>query len=180
MVRQAATADTLEAIARGEPLTPSAPAVPPGTRLHILGLVANVGRLSVRLWHVDTFGEFGRRLHEHWHDLRLEPPAWSTPPSVRRLLLETALKRSSARIPPFLGTALLRAIFGGRRYPRRLLASVIARIRADKTVSGPQAAICRACLARDHRLGLAQEPPPMSLDRDDPHPAYRLGRLFAV
>ena len=75
---------------------------------------------------------------------------------------------------------MLRAILGGGRYPRTLLAAVIARVRADKAVTGAQAAICRACLARDHRLGFEREDAPMSLDREDTHPAYRLGRLFAV
>ena len=51
-----AVAGTLESIARGEPLVHGTPQLPAGTRLHILGLAANVGRLSVRLWHVDTLG----------------------------------------------------------------------------------------------------------------------------
>ena len=177
---ESAIADTLEAVARGEPLTRTTPPVPAATRLHILGLVATVGRLSVRLWHADTFGAFARRLLKHWTDLRLEPGPWPTPPPARRLLYETARQRKAERIPPGLGPALLRAILGGSRYPRTLLAAVIARVRAGKAVTGAQAAICRACLARDHRLGFEREDAPVSLDRDETHPAYRLGRLFAV
>ena len=154
--------------------------LPPGTRLHILGLAANVGRLSVRLWHVDTLGALARRIVEHWDDLRIEPAPWRAPPPARRLLYETAPQRKADRIPPALGPALLRAILGGGRYPRTLLALVIARVRAGKAVTGAQAAICRACLARDHRLGFEREDAPMSLDREETHPAYRLGRLFAV
>ena len=175
-----AVARTLEAIARGEPLAHATPELPPGTRLHILGLAANVGRLSVRLWHVDTLGALARRIVEHWDDLRIEPAPWRSPPPARRLLYESAPQRKADRIPPALGPALLRAILGGGRYPRTLLAAVIARVRADKAVTGAQAAICRACLARDHRLGFEREDAPMSLDREDTHPAYRLGRLFAV
>ena len=175
-----AVARTLESIARGEPLADATLELPAGTRLHILGLAANVGRLSVRLWHVDTLGALARRIVEHWDDLRIEPSPWPEPPAARRLLYETARQRKADRIPPALGPALLRAILGGGRYPRTLLAAVIARIRADKAVTGAQAAICRACLARDHRLGFEQEDAPVSLDRDETHPAYRLGRLFAV
>ena len=175
-----AVAGTLEAIARGEPLAHATPELPPSTRLHILGLAANVGRLSVRLWHVDTLGALARRIVEHWDDLRIEPAPWPEPPPARLLLYETAPQRKADRIPPALGPALLRAILGGGRYPRTLLAAVIARIRADKAVTGAQAAICRACLARDHRLGFEREDAPVSLDRDETHPAYRLGRLFAV
>ena len=175
-----AVAGTLAAIARGEPLADATPELPAGTRLHILGLAANVGRLSVRLWHVDTLGGLARRIVEHWDDLRLEPAPWRSPPPARRLLYETAAQRKAERIPPALGPALLRAILNGTRYPRTLLGAVIARIRADKAVTGAQAAICRACLARDHRLGFEREDAPVSLDRDEMHPAYRLGRLFAV
>ena len=177
---ESAIAHTLEAVARGEPLTRTTPPVPAGTRLHILGLAASVGRLSVRLWHVDTLGALARRIVEHWTDLRLEPAPWPTPPSAGRLLYETARQRKADRIPPALGPALLRAILNGTRYPRTLLGAVIARIRAEKAVTGAQAAICRACLVRDHRLGFEREDAPVSLDRDEMHPAYRLGRLFAV
>ena len=171
---------TRKSIARGEPLVDGTPQLPAGTRLHILGLAANVGRVSVRLWHVDTFGALARRIVEHWDDLRIEPAPWPEPPPARRLLYETARQRKADRIPPALGPALLRAILGGGRYPRTLLAAVIARIRAEKAVTGAQAAICRACLARDHRLGFEQEDAPVSLNREETHPAYRLGRLFAV
>ena len=175
-----AVAHTLDSIARGEPLADATPQLPPGTRLHVLGLAAKVGRLSVRLWHVDTLGALARRIVEHWDDLRIEPAPWRAPPPARRLLYETARQRKADRIPPALGPALLRAILGGSRYPRTLLGAVIARVRAEKAVTGAQAAICRACLARDHRLGFEREDAPVSLDRDETHPAYRLGRLFAV
>ena len=175
-----AVARTLEAIARGEPLAHATPELQAGTRLHVLGLAANVGRLSVRLWHVDTLGALARRIVEHWDDVRIEPAPWRSAPPARRLLYESAPQRNAERIAPALGPALLRAILGGGRYPRTLLAAVIARVRAGRAVTGAQAAICRACLARDHRLGFEREDAPMSLDRDEPHPAYRLGRLFAV
>ena len=175
-----AVARTLESIARGEPLAHATPELPAGTRLHILGLAANVGRLSVRLWHVDTLGALARRIVEHWDDLRIEPAPWRNSPPARRLLYESAPQRKADRIPPALGPALLRTILGGGRYPRTLLAAVIARIRAEKAVTGAQAAICRAYLARDHRLGFEREDAPVSLDRNETHPAYRLGRLFAV
>ena len=118
-----AVALTLESIARGEPLTAATPQLPAGTRLHILGLAANVGRLSVRLWHVDTLGGLARRIVEHWDDLRIEPAPWPEPPPARRLLYETARQRKAERIPPTLGPALLRAILGGGRYVSAPLAT---------------------------------------------------------
>ena len=175
-----AVARTLDAIARGEPLAHATPQRPAGTRVHILGLAGNVGRISVRLWHVDTVGGLARRIVEHWNDLQIEPAPWRVPPPARRLLYEAGRQRKADQIPRALGPALLRAILNGTRYPTTLLGAVIARIRAEKAVTGAQAAICRACLARNHRLGFEREDAPVSLDRDEMHPAYRLGRLFAV
>jgi CRISPR-associated protein Csd1 len=56
------------------------------------------------------------------------------------------------------------------------------RMRADGDINGHRAALCKACLARDFRLGTGNihKEVPMSLDPDDTSPGYRLGRLFAV
>src|SRR5690625_871345 len=56
------------------------------------------------------------------------------------------------------------------------------RMRADHTISGLRAAICKAIPSREYRLGLRQreEEPPVSLNKESTHPGYRLGRLFAV
>ena len=134
----------------------------------------------MRFWHEDSIGEIVRRAVEHWHDLHIEPSPWSAPPAVWRILYETAAQRKAENIPPILGGALMRAILSGGRYPHTLLAAVVARMRADKKVTGPRVAICKACLARDHRLGFEKEDIPVSLNTEESSPAYRLGRLFAV
>ena len=172
--------DTLDAIAAGRPLAEAAPGVREDTRFYVLGLAPNAARLSVRFWHEDNIGGIARRIGEHWKDLRLSPAPWRTPPSARRLLYETAVLRKAENIPPNLGGALMRAILMGGRYPRTLFSAVIARMRADGEITGLRAAICKACLARDYRLEFEKEDVPVSLDRNEKHPAYRLGRLFAV
>ena len=176
----AAIANTLTAIARGQPLETAMPDVQTDTRFNVLGLAPNAARLSVRFWHADTIGQVAERIVEHWNDLRLDPAPWRLPPAAWRLLRETAVQGKAENIPPTLGGALLRAILLGGRYPRVLLASIVARMRADKIVNGARVAICRACLARDYRLGFEEEDVPVSLDPDEINPAYRLGRLFAV
>lgn len=171
----------LDVIAAGRrPLADAAPGVREDTRFYVLGLAPNAARLSVRFWHEDTIGGFARRIGEHWKDIRLSPEPWRTPPSARRLLYETAVLRKAENIPPNLGGALMRAILTGGRYPRTLFSAVIARMRADGEIAGLRAAICKACLARDHRLGFEKEDVPVSLDPNEKNLAYRLGRLFAV
>ena len=172
--------DVLEKVASGRPLPEVVPGVCEDTRFYILGLAPNAARISVRYWHVDSIGTLARRIGEHWSDLRLVPEPWQTPPAAWRLLYETAVRRDAKNIQPTLGGALMRAILTGSRYPRSLLAAVVIRMRADKEISGLRAAICKAVLVRDHRLDKKDEEIPVSLNRDDPNPAYRLGRLFAV
>ena len=173
--------DKLSAVAQGRPLTDVEPELDgKDTRIFVLGLAPNAARLSIRFWYQDSVGAIARRIGEHWRDLRLEPTPWRTLPSARRLLYETAAQRKAENIPPTLIGALMRAILSGGRYPRSLLGAVIGRMRADSDITGLRAAICKASLARDHRLGFEEEDVPVSLNPDETNPAYRLGRLFAV
>ena len=189
----AAIANTLTAIASGQPLESVRPDIQRDTRFYVLGLAPNAARLSVRFWHMDTIGQFAERIVEHWNDLHLDPAPWQSPPAAWLLLRATAVQGKAENVPPTLGGALLRAILLGGRYPRTLFASTIGRIRADKPATGKgreridaerrfvtQVAICRACLARDYRLGFEKEDVPVSLNPHETNPAYRLGRLFAV
>lgn len=169
-------ADKLAAVAKGRPLAEVNPGVDEDTRFCVLGLAPNAARVSIRFWHRNSIGEFARRIAEHWDDLRLEPAPWRTPPAAWRLLRETAAQGKAQNIPPTLGGALMRAILGGGPYPRSLLAAVVGRMRADKHVTGRRAAICKACLVREH----GEEGVPVGLSREEANPAYRLGRLFAV
>ena len=173
-------ADILGAIAAGKPLEDVVPEIRRNTRFHVLGLSPNAARLSVRFWYADSIGQMARRIVEHWGDLRLDPLPWTTPPSARRLLYETAVQRKADNVPPVLGGALMRAVLTGSRYPRALLAAVVTRMRADKKINELRAAICKACLARDYRLGFEEEDVPVGLNPEESNVAYRLGRLFAL
>ena len=172
--------DKLQAIAEGRPLAEAAPDVEKDTRFFVLGLAPNAARLSIRFWYAETIGAFAERIVQHWRDLQLQPAPWRSPPPAWRLLYETAPQRKAENVPPTLGGALMRAILTDAPYPRSLLAAVVARMRADKDVNGTRAAICKAVMARNHRLGFEKETAPVSLNPEERNPAYRLGRLFAV
>ena len=171
---------------------PADPQLDPDTTVYMLGLAPNAARLSVRFWHVGRFGDFARNAVAFWDDLRIEGhpdhPPWHGPPAVWSLLYETAIrvggKPKADTIPPLLGGEVMRAVLTGRPLPRSLLTAVIGRVRADGQVSGRRAAICKAVINRglrghDETL-FEKEMIPVSLDRHNTNPAYRLGRLFAV
>jgi CRISPR-associated protein Csd1 len=171
----------LTQIVKGRPLKEAAPDLREGTRFYVLGLAPNAARIAIRFWHEDTLGNLARRFGEHYRDLAIEPPPpRAALPAVWRLLYETAVQRKAENIPPNLSGEVMRAILSGQRYPRALLAAVIIRMRTDGTINGLRAALCKACLNRDARLSGRKEDVPVSLDKSDPNPGYRLGRLFAV
>jgi CRISPR-associated protein Csd1 len=74
----------------------------------------------------------------------------------------------------------MRAILSGLPYPSTLLQAVVRRIRAEQSVNYYRAALIKACLNRSARYLNQMEDITMSLDLNNPHPGYRLGRLFAV
>jgi CRISPR-associated protein Csd1 len=171
---------TLEKIAQGKPLAQIAPELASGTRFFVLGLAPNASRLSIRYWLNTTFGELAQHVAQHFKDLALAPLPWREPPSVWRLLIQTASQGKSENISQQLAGELLRSIVTGQRYPRMLLAQVVQRIRADGDLNGLRIALLKAVLVRDCRKGFIQEEIPMGLDEQNALPAYRLGRLFAI
>jgi CRISPR-associated protein Csd1 len=170
----------LDKIAKGRPLNEFAPNLDPETRFFVLGLAPNAARLSIRYWLDTTFGQLASHISEHFQDLSLNPLPWREPPSVWRLLIQTATQGKSENIPPQLAGELMRAIITGQPYPRMLLAQLIQRIRSDGEISGIRVAMIKAIIQRDFRKGLIQEEVPVSLDLNSTYTAYRLGRLFAV
>jgi CRISPR-associated protein Csd1 len=174
--------NVLEQAAQGRPLEEVDPQLHDGTCFYVLGLAPNASRLAVRFWYADTLGELARNLADHYRDLALDPKPWRTRPAVWRLLYETAAQRDAKNISPNLAGELMRAVITGRPYPRPLLATVVMRMRSDGKINGLRAALCKACLNRDYRLGIGniQKEVPMSLDPNETAPGYRLGRLFAI
>ncbi len=175
--------EALRDVAAGRPLTDVSPNLAPGVRFHVLGLSPNAARLSVRYWFDDRFEVFAKRLADHYQDLAIEPVPWrANPPSVPRLLVKvTALQEKFDNIPPLLAGEVMRAILTGAPYPRILLTAALIRLRAgDDPGTGWHAGAIKAVLAREKRLKHLREETPVSLDRENPNPAYQLGRMFAA
>jgi CRISPR-associated protein Csd1 len=176
----------LEQVRKGVPLESADPGLDPATTMYVLGLAPNAARLSIRYWVTDSLGTFAVRLAQHHADLALAPTPWSRPPGVWRIALATARviqgRQDADDVPPNLAGEVVRSILTGERYPRSLLAAVVMRMRADREASGLRAAICKAVLNRDARLGVRaiEKEIPVSLDPTLQAPGYVLGRLFAT
>jgi len=172
--------DALQMLSEGRPMRDLDPALREGVRFHVLGLSPNAARISVRFWLTDSFEVFARRLARHYADLAIQPLPWrANPPAVNWLLMKTtAQQQKFENIPPLLAGEVTRAVLAGTPYPRSLLAAALIRLRAgDDPASGWHAAAIRAVLAR---INVKKEPPPVSLNREEPNAAYQLGRMFAM
>jgi CRISPR-associated protein Csd1 len=169
----------------------------PKIQFHILALSLNQGRISTRFYYTGSLGEIIQNVKKHFEQLRTVR-TWddssshpeSTTPIAFQLLRQTS--RDIDGIPPQLSGALLRSILLGTFYPNTLAIGTMNRIRVieknpkgDGTldnVSYLRVAILKAWLMRNHAAWLHHHNIDMkpALDKDTPHAAYQLGRLFAV
>lgn len=186
--------DILSRMRNGQPINIDSEKLDLDSRFYILGLSPNNSRLSVRFWHVDSFGVLLSRMALHYSDLSIVCPMATDEPgliSTSKILQEIAPLGDQKRISPLLGGALMRSILSGRSYPQGLYTAVISRVRADQKVNYIRAGILKACLIRNTRLRSQEDHNKskmkslevnitMSLDKESTNTAYRLGRLFAV
>lgn len=168
------------------------------TRFYVLGLSPNAARLSVRFFLTEPFGVFAQRIMQHYDDLRIvkEYANQSNYISPYRILAECVspkVKRRDDEVKKswsLLGGTLIRAILTGAPYPEGLYAAILNRIRHDTDeenrsikINYIRAAYIKAHLIRKYRhrgTNPYQEALQMSLNPSYTHPAYVLGRLFAV
>jgi len=184
--------DVMERVEQGRPLADPELKLDPGTRFYVLGLSPNAARISIRFFHATTLGEIGEAFHQHWNDLRIEtPPPRGLPPSIPALALRTApgrrdrqkkLKYSFDDVSPLLSGEIMRAILSKGRYPASLLSNLVMRIRTDGEMDRIRVTLIKAIIVRAMRLEghLPKEDYLVRSDPNDPNPARRLGRLFAI
>lgn len=152
-------------------------------RFYVLGLAPNAARIAVRFWHDAPLANIAQRIAAWFDDLKMvRGPSDAEYPSLFRLLTSVAVQNKADNVPPRLGGDLVRAIFTGTPYPATWLNVAVQRCRAEQQVNYLRAATIKAALCR-----AASSPPELPpwelkamLDLDNPSPAYRLGRLFAL
>lgn len=187
----------LEAIRNGQRLSQVAPELTEGVRFHILGLAPNAARLSVRFYWQDDFGRLVTNYVDYLRDIAMEPAPQRPLFSIRAATLRTAPAETrngqprydSDHVSPLFSGEILRAIITGGRFPRALLGLLILRLRSDHVLDRIRLSLIKGLILRDMRLdgklpknadGSHNKDYLMRSDPDDPNPARRLGRLFAL
>lgn len=168
------------------------------TRFYVLGLAPNASRLAVRFFLTEPFGIFAERIMQHYDDLQIEKEYANQPTYISpyRILAECVSPKVTRRDEELksswglMGGALMRSILTGAPYPEGLYAAILNRIRHDSDeekrsvkINYIRAAYIKAHLIRKFRRqgqNPYQEALQMSLNESYTHPAYVLGRLFAV
>jgi CRISPR-associated protein Csd1 len=153
------------------------------TCFHVLGLSPNAARLAIRFWHSGTISEMADRFRQHFDDLQMaHGPKDRDYLSIWRYLVATAVQGKSENIPPSLAGNTMRAILEGLPYPKTLVQATLLRIRSEREVTYPRAALIKACLNRSIRFNnpTHERELTVSLDITNAAIGYRLGRLFAV
>lgn len=164
------------AIRSGQTMEHAMPGFDSKVRFFILGIAPNNARISVRFWQTASFGELALRVGKYYSELSLDREYDTQPefPAFWQILLETAVLGKKENIPPMLGGALMRSVFGGLPYPASLYTAVLGRIRADKKVNYLRTAIIKACLIRNYKKEFVMS----HTDRKDV--PYLLGCLFSL
>lgn len=158
------------------------PELDPQTKFYVLGLAPNAARIAVRFWYEGTVQQILDHIEQYFDDCTIihgfkQPETLS----LFRLLVSTAVQGKSENIQPNLAGDMMRAILAGTPYPKSLLSSAIRRVRAEREITYPRAALIKAVLAREARYYSSnQKEVGMSLDATNNNIGYRLGRLFAV
>lgn len=190
--------DKLLQLRAGRPLARIEPRFTGDVRFHVLGLAPNAARLVVRFFWEGSFGELAARYATYLRDVALEPAPERPLFSIYAATLRTAPARHDANgritfdkdaISSLVSGELLRAVLTGGRFPRGLLPLLVMRVRSDHVLDRIRLALIKGLIVRDMRLkgqlpkrpdGTPMEDYLMRSDPDDPNPARRLGRLFAL
>lgn len=148
---------------------------------HVLCLSPNAGRISVRFYYSDNFGNIISRVAQHYKNLEIYSAPGKNPEKFPyippwMLLSETTVKKSSGDAAPLLAGQLLKSIVTGSRYPVTLYSAILIRIRAGEGINRTKAAIIKAVLQRNY----ASEVATVALNKDSTNIPYTLGRLFSV
>lgn len=145
-------------------------------QFYLLCLSPNAGRISVRFFHGNSFGEIIRHIIGHYQNLEIvgDSKFHFIPPWM--ILSETTVAKKVNDAAPLLGGQLFESIISTRAYPFTLYHAILRRIRAGEDINRTKAAVIKAILIKNFGSEVAT----VALNKDSKNIPYTLGRLFSV
>ena len=152
----------------------------PEKKFYVLGLSPNGGRISVRFFYENTFGNMLKHVNEHNERLMIAGRS-KKPISLRNLLSQTVNPNANDKTPsPVMTGEVMRAIFEGTRYPMSLINGLAIRIRAEREIPQAKAAAIKAYFLRNSSQSIPKEVLTVVLNEKSTNTPYVLGRLFSL
>jgi len=145
-------------------------------RFYLLCLSPNAGRISVRLFLMDSFGNILYNIARHYQNLEIVGNSKFPYIPLWMILCETTVKKTAGDAAPLLGGQLLETIVSDKAYPLTLFNAIMTRIRAGEEINQTKAAVIKAVLTRNFNSEVAN----VALNKDSMNVPYTLGRLFNV
>lgn len=154
------------------------------TPFYLLGLSPNAARIVVRSWQAGTVRDFADKIRQHFLDLEMIRNDKNEREyfSLFNLLTQVSFQYKLDNLPPNMVGDVMQAVIKGTPYPVTLQLHCINRVKTDRSISYIRAAILKACLNRKNRFTnySTNKDITMALDKENIHPAYLCGRLFAT
>jgi CRISPR-associated protein Csd1 len=152
-------------------------------RFYCLILTGAEGRAVVRGMHTSTVEEVSRYVESYFNCIELVSRDGRPAPIyelLRSLVRKSDQKDHRKHLQPWLAAEVFLSAVLGKPLSNRFLAAAVSRIRAERDVTPPRAALLILYFQRKERKEPKGRKFPMSLDIDSTDPAYRYGRLLAV
>lgn len=145
-------------------------------QFYLLCLSPNAGRISVRFFHHNRFGNIVQHITDHYRNLKIlgKSKFAFIPPWM--ILSETTVKKKTKDVLPLLGGQLFESIISSKIYPMTLYHAILRRIRAGEETNTTKAAIIKAILIKNFGSEVAT----VALNKESNNIPYTLGRLFSI
>ena len=151
-------------------------------RFYCLILTGAQGRAAVRGMHTSTVEQVAEQVKSYFECIEAAGYA-EKPAPIFVLVRSLAVQGKLDSLPPGLAAEVFLSAVLGKPLSNRFLAAAVGRIRAERDVTRPRAALLSLYFQRNERKELKEQKGrkvPMSLDPDSKDAAYRYGRLLAV
>ncbi len=148
------------------------------TAFYATALSGSGGRAVVRDWIDTTVGQARRHVAAWFERQRIVEPDGTEGRPYGVTALAAGTVRELRDLAPPTPRLLLRSALTGAPLPPGLLYQAVRRNRAEQSVTRQRAALIKLVLRSQQDA--ETEDRMIQLDRENPSPAYRCGRLFAV
>lgn len=191
---------TMDSIAKGIECTYKEGELKPETKFYLLGLSPNAGRISIRFFYFNTFGDMVSNIKKHYERMEIQSPVFEKKkyPSIRDIVNETVNQKTTNKKAPKkrqngesksdkpedkrekrLAGELMRSILEDGRYPAALYSQLMLRVHSERKINRNRAAIIKAFIMKNYP-NKKEVVESMELNEETEYVPYILGRLFAV